>query len=462
MRTLVVILVIVGSIMDACPQWQELTQGPDHHVRALAFDTVNNRLYAVGHFTEAGGQVVNATAYFENGQWYPMGDGLENANAGVIACVVRNDSVMISGFFQSMLGVPNTKYVALWNGSEWVSIGGIGAQGMAWGILANDEGWTLAGNFSSIGGAAHNRIARYKDGEWEAICNYPDMSGWASYSAVAKYQDQYIFGGNINGDFPELNEIGVLINDTLRPMGTGILGDSWVNDMVVYDDKLFEAGEFYAGWGNPGSGVMVWDGENWSDPVPGVQYIAQGHDLDVYDGKLFIGGRCIIPGTPGYYTLAMYTPGEICLFGKNLNAGMHAIAATDTHLFVAPNTPSLVVNGEALNWLAMYDLSQGFDTCITLATNVRELDQAHGKLLIFPNPGSGLVNIQLTGASTVQGPVQVMLYDPMGRLVSEVILQRNDANTWQFPISNISSGAYLMRVRTRDGGLDLTRTFLVQ
>ncbi len=462
MRQLLLIILMGGGVLHAFPQWLEMPQGPNHWVRALIYDQDRDRLYAFGRFTDAGDQVVNGTAYYENGQWHPMGEGVENVFAfSVRDAYLWNDSVMISGAFPSMIGVPNSMYIALWNGTQWKSIGGIGSNGNAAGMLANEDGWTMAGGFTVMGGIPSSSIARYRNGTWEDLCLYPDNSGYKFYTAIAKYEGQYVFGGNINGDFPDLNEIGVLVNDSLRPMGTGILGDSWVNDMVVYDGKLFVAGEFYAGWGNPGSAIMTWDGTTWSDPVPGVIYTTQMYDLDQYGGYLFFSGQAWLAGDPlNYYTLARYNAEEICLFGKNLTAAVTAIAGSPDGLYVAYNYPALVVEGVPLAWLAKYDLSQGFDTCITLATNVREIYDEN-ILLIYPNPATGELFIEVPAG--MGRDLQMTMHDAIGKLViGPTRMVGQGAQTLRMNISGIEPGMYLINLHNTHTGIGRTGRIVIQ
>lgn len=445
-----IIQIFLGTALhSANAQWVAMPDGPNHGVRALCYDSINARLYAFGGFLEAGGQVVNGTAYLEDGQWHPMGEGVDNAFAwSVIAAHLHQDSVMISGSFQTLIGVPNTQRVALWNGSEWQSIGGVGADQGVWGMLANEDGWTLASAFTQIGGIASHGIARFRNGVWEDVCTYPDNEGYKVYTAIAKYQGQYILGGNINADFPELNEIGVLVNDSLRPMGTGILGDSWVNDMVVYDGKLFVAGEFYAGWGNPGSGIMTWDGTQWADPIPGVQCTVQAFDLDVFDGKLFFSSYMILPGSTDAYTLAMYTPGQICLFGKNLTAAMKALAGVPGGLYVAPNYPELVVEGQALNWLAFYDFSQGFDTCLALPVGIDDLRHDGLGIVLHPNPNDGQFHVRIPDGFTVQA---VFVQDALGREVKLKPYSFDQARSGlALEIVDVAQGFYSVRICSSD------------
>ena len=445
-------LLLLGTTLpSAFAQWVAMPDGPNEHVRVLCYDSVNDRLYAFGRFLQAGGQVVNGTTYLEDGQWHPMGEGVENVFAlSVMDAHVNNDSVMISGAFNALVGVPNTKRIALWNGTEWKSIGGIGGNGNAAGMLANEDGWTMAGGFTEIGGIPSHGIARYHNGAWEDLCAYPDNSGYKVYTAAAQYQDQYIFGGNINGDFPDLNEIGVLDNDSLRAMGAGILGDSWVNDMVVYNGKLFVAGEFYAGWGNPGSAIMTWNGSNWDDPIPGVFYTSQMYDLDMYDGYLFLSGQVRIASDPqDFYMLARYDGEQLCLFGKNINAAVSAIAGSPEGLYVSFNVPNLIIDGLDLGYLSRYDISQGFDTCIALPTGLSSHNMNDPSLMIHPNPSNGTFEINLP--ATVDART-VAVHDVLGNLVPyDRLPYRQAVHGLAIRLDDASPGMYMVRICTGDG-----------
>lgn len=460
MRYVTVLLLLGTALPRAFAQWMAMPDGPNEHVRALCYDSLHDRLYAFGRFLEAGGQMVNSTTYLEDGQWHPMGEGVANIpSRSVWDAYLRNDSVVISGSFDSLVNIPNTQRIALWNGSEWKSIGGIGADGNAGGMLANEDGWTMVGGFTEIGGIPSHGIARYRNGEWEDLCLYPDNSGWRIYNAVAKYQGNYIVGGNIN-DSPGINEIGVLVNDSLRPMGPGIVGDPWVNDLKVYDGKLFVGGEFYAGWGNTGSGLMTWDGENWSDPIPGVQCATQVFDMDVFDGRLFFSSYMLLPGSSDFYTLAMYTPGELCLFGKNLTAAMNAIAGVPGGLYVAPNYPDLVVDGVPLGVLAVYDISQGFDTCLTLSVGVGDLNRTDDRRLhIHPNPNNGTFQVDLPEGFMAQ---RIVVYDALGNKV-ELTAQAAAPSTGTIfvDLQGKAPGIYFVRICGSHGATDLTSRVIV-
>ncbi len=435
---------LVGSCMCSNAQWSLVGDGLSGEVGALQYDSIHQRIYAVGHFSMAGDLVVNGTAYWDGFSWHALGQGVDNPQAlPVMAALLMGDSLLISGSFQNIEGVEGSRATALWDGSQWRSIGPGGSYGRARGMVSNEDGITLAGSLDSIAGIDVNRIARYQNGTWSSICAYPTDQGFVSYTSIVKYQGQYIFGGNIN--VPGLREIGYLDGDTLRQLGPGINGDPWVNDMVIYQDDLFVGGEFYAAWGNAASGLMKWDGSAFSDPFPGAQYIDMVHDMDVRNGELYISGRVVVPGTSGYYRLARFNGEQLCLFGKDLNVVFRDIAATGTELFVAPNAAIPILYGDTLNTILRYDLSYPPDTCITIQTGLHEITPHSDGWTFAPIPFQDRLTIR-SRSSIPRGSV-LQFFDAMGRLVWTKSLAFTSPNTrLDVMLPSLSAGTLQARI----------------
>jgi hypothetical protein len=94
---------------------------------------------------------------------------------------------------------------------------------------------------------------------------------------------------------------------------------------------------------------------------------------------------------------------------------MNAIAGVPGGLYVAPNYPDLVVDGVPLGVLALYDISQGFDTCLTLPVGTGELDRTDDRRLhIHPNPNNGTFQVDLPAGFKAQ---QVVVHDALGNEV---------------------------------------------
>lgn len=435
----------------------------DGEVRSLLYDQEHDRVYAFGAFTFAGGIPVNGTAYWEQNAWHPMGQGVHySAGNPVVSSVLSGDSVFISGFFPNIDSVPDTRNTALWYNGQWNSIGSGGTHGIAWAMLANVDGLTLVGLLDSIAGVGIGRVARGSNGTWASLCSYPVEPSLMAYDAVVKFQGEYIYGGNFND--PGVHEIGYIYQDTLRQLGVGISGDSWVNTLKTYNGKLYVGGEFYDQPNNGASAIMTWDGSEYSNPFPFLQYIGMVNAMDVRNNELYISGRVTIPGVPGYYTLARFNGSEICLFGKNMNVVFRSLVATDTDLFVAPNAiiPSLF--GDTLNTILRYELSSASDTCLTIPTGISQIGlPIWNDVRIYPNPSNGAVTIALGQNSPRSGPIIISVYDSTGRLLSESkITHPSKDGSLKIDLATFGEGLRLLRLSSDTGRLITSQLILVQ
>ncbi len=146
----------------------------------------------------------------------------------VEAMTVLDGDLVLGGWFSSAAGVPNTRYVARWNGTQWSSFG----TGMNFYVYAlttwDPDGQGPAspqliagGIFSTAGGVAARAIARWNGSAW-------------------------------------------------APLGSGM--DLAVLDLAVWDPdgvgpgtaQLVAAGSFTTAGGVPARGIARWDGSSWS------------------------------------------------------------------------------------------------------------------------------------------------------------------------------------------------------
>lgn len=457
----VLFILTLVSYGTASAQWSSIDPGLSGRVRALSFDPGTDRLYCFGHFTTAGALTVNGTAFLVDGLWNGMGAGIDNPAAlPPVASAISGDTLVVSGFFQSLLGVPGTRSIALWDGNNWSSLGAPGAIGVPWSLEYEGADLIVCGQFDSIAGAPYNSIARFNNGTWEALCSFPSEEGsFVSYSSSEIYQGDMFIAGNING-IPELNEIGRLVNDTLRQVGGGILGDSWVNSMVVYGDHLYVAGEFYLSDGNAASGLMRWNGSTWNDPFPGLTFTNQVHEVEVFEDRLFFSGQCRIDGEEDHYQLGVFDGQRLCLFGKSIDAVLSPFQVlNDTLMAVAPNVSSLVVNGTSLGRLAEYDLRMT-DTCIAIHTGIETSLPGSGFDLFF-DEGSQILRFR--GLSRQVGNVYLDLFDATGRIVLRAKMDASGpGGTLETVLPALTAGLYIARINRARGDTIFSKRFFAQ
>ncbi len=411
--------VFLATSVAALAQWSELGLGMNDGVRRLLYDSASQRVHAFGHFSTAGGLLVNGTAYWEDEAWHPMGQGVHYPQAfPVIGANFWGDSILIAGLFPYAIGVPDSRRLALWNGSNWLPIGTGGTNGYVPAFAQLEDGVLFAGNMDTLAGAPiANNVARYANGTWSSGCTYPTV-GDMWFTTLAYYQGRYILAGNLNS--PIVYELGWLDGDTLRQVGQGIRGDAWVNDLQEFQGKLYIAGDYNVAAGNAATSLSTWDGQQFADPFPGLNFITQAIDLDMRNGELYFSGRTWLPGSPDYYTLGRYDGERLCLFGKNLNTVFLSIAATEDYLYVAPNMITLGLGGDTVNYIARWDLSYPGDTCIQIATSVHEPPVFGSEWSIGPSPFNGEIN--LSSASGIPAGSMIVVLDATGRLIHRGVL----------------------------------------
>src|SRR6185436_15833401 len=153
----------------------------DGDVRALAShdDGSGPALFAGGLFSSAGGVAANKIARWNGTSWTPLGSGM-TGNTSVNALAVYDDgggpALYAGGSFTSAGGVP-ASCIAKWDGASWSALG----SGMTGGLSTTsvsaltvfDDGSGPAlyagGNFTSAGGVAASRIARWDGSSWSAL-----------------------------------------------------------------------------------------------------------------------------------------------------------------------------------------------------------------------------------------------------------------------------------------------------
>lgn len=142
--------------------WQGAgSAAPDNALNGSVWDFAisGTRIYAVGSFTNAGGDpLADRVASWTGTAWTHLGsapggaDGALNASAYGIKRYGTN--VIVSGWFTDAGGVTAADGVAAWNGSKWLALGTPNPNGHAFGISLLGQTLTLAGAFTDLAGLA--------------------------------------------------------------------------------------------------------------------------------------------------------------------------------------------------------------------------------------------------------------------------------------------------------------------
>jgi len=90
-------------------------------------------------------------------------------------------------------------------------------------------------------------------------------------------------------------------------------------------------------------------------------------------------------------------------------------------------------------------------------TSVKELNSNEPHLSIFPNPGKGLINIEL---SQMNGSCEMEIFDPVGHRILSQQMVVNDYHLSTVDLSDKPAGIYFVRIFNAD--FQLTRKVVIQ
>lgn len=252
--------------------WKPLGSGMNEEVFVLT-RLANGDLLAGGAFNVTpGGVSAPKIARWNGVTWAPLGSGLGRTSSLGASDAVRAIAVMpygdivAGGSFRYLppSGLEANR-LARWNGTTWSQIGPVGAtQGVngdvnALAVLNGDL--VVGGAFSSAGGVAVGKIARWDGAAFSPIGGSASSTVWA----LATHPNGDLIAG---GAFTSVG--GVSANRVARwngsawaPLGAGVAGTVYCLAVLPNGD-IVVGGSFTSAGGSPANNVARWDGTNWS------------------------------------------------------------------------------------------------------------------------------------------------------------------------------------------------------
>jgi hypothetical protein len=240
--------------------WSALGTGMDNTVSALALDS-SGKLYAGGSFTTAGGVAASRIAQWNGSTWSALGTGITGSHFGsfkVNALVVDGSGNLYAGGSFTTAGGVKSENIAKWNGIAWGSLGsGIGSGiGRSVDALALDSNGTLyaGGNFTTAGGLAITRIAKWNGSAWSAL----DTGVNDDVRALALDSSGNLYAGGrfTTAGGVAANHIAKWNGGAWSALGTGI--NSSVNALTVGSNGNLYAGGFFTTAGDKPSAYAAY------------------------------------------------------------------------------------------------------------------------------------------------------------------------------------------------------------
>ena len=184
----------------------------------------------------------------------------------------RNAVLVAAGNFTTAGNVAANR-IASWNGVEWTPLGvGLGGAANALAVMPSGD-LIAAGDFTTAGGATAARIARWNGTSWS-----PLGSGVSSsvYALAVLPTGQLVAGGSLfsAGGAPAAR-IAQWNGSAWSAMGSGVTGVDLprIQALMVRGNDLIAAGVFASAGGVPANRIARWSNGAWSSLGVGVEHL---------------------------------------------------------------------------------------------------------------------------------------------------------------------------------------------
>ncbi|MBI4649600.1 MAG: PKD domain-containing protein [Bacteroidia bacterium] len=319
----------------------------------------NNNLYIAANVEFAGNIRINGICFWDGSNWNNLQDGITTYISSN-AIEDYNNEIYLGGGFWEVDSVPNTKYLARWDGMNWYSVGNEEISYDIRCMKRHNDDLFVAGIFALIGSELYQRIARWDGANWHQL-GAGLQGGIATPRALAIYNNELVVGGTFyyaggqlvyfiarwdGAQWHSLNNgvsgyVTSLIVDTVNNFlyigGSSLHGiDDTIpaNDIAMWDGERWYAlgegfwcdvlalemyrGELYAGGCFDSTGnlqvnyISRWDGLKWDTLTCGIYGTVEA--LEVYNDELYVGGGIHYAGGMKAYGLARWymPPGYNC------------------------------------------------------------------------------------------------------------------------------------------------------
>ncbi|MFM1889498.1 MAG: hypothetical protein RLZZ565_255 [Planctomycetota bacterium] len=274
--------------------WSEVGGGVNNAVRCFASfdDGTGLDLYVGGSFTAAGGVEMNRIARWDGSAWSPLESGFVGSFVQVNALRVFDDGAgpaLYAGGSFSTAGGEAAPSIAKWDGSVWSAIGG--TDGIVNALAVFDDGTGPAlyagGFFFNAGGAPASRIAKWDGSTWSPLGEGVGGAGSATVNALAVFDDGsgpalYAGGTFTSAGGTAANRIAKWDGGAWSTLAGGV--DGTVTSLAVFDDgtgpALYVGGTFTNADGLSASRIARWDGTTWSALGEGIGATFAGPRVD--------------------------------------------------------------------------------------------------------------------------------------------------------------------------------------
>jgi hypothetical protein len=441
-KTIFIFLFYFNQLELNAQIWTDLNSGLDGPIYALYSDSITNKLYIGGAFTEVDQKQSKFIATWDGNSWDTLGGGMEGAGP-VYSIQSFKDTIYVGGYFRRSFtnGIgKTTNGLAKWNGNSWDSIGsGFHPSGGPREMIVNNDTLYLAGSFDSVGTIHSQSIVAFDGYNYIPIGIPGNSTGGAAASCVF-FNGELFLGGNFQ-------DSSILIYNFAKRSSNHWInlcsssGCGFFDAMCVYNNELYVTGINFVG---PAMHIMRYDGSNYFSVGGDLDW--RGWTLKVINNLLFAVGGFDNAGGQQASKIAIWNGTSWAPFSNDIFDGdITDIAIFQNDLYVAGGFTH--INTANINRIAKFPNYMQHVNSV-LHTNVK----------IYPNPSNGSFRVDLQNLN-FRKPFIIKIINMMSEIVyfSRVMSTQDYLD---FNLNKYSPGMYYISFSNDD--LDYASKFVIE
>ncbi len=419
-------------------------------IRDLYTDSTNDRLIMIGDFSSIDTFQNNDIAVYDGNNWDCFSTGL-NYGGQIFSIIEYLDTLYIGGWFWNIWNGDTIHNIAKWNGNTWVGLG-FNTQGFAVRNMRviNNELFIMSSS-DSINGIEINGVLKYNGNEWSNLYNLPKYDTLYNnpnlINDIAYYKGEYYVGGNFSNNDLTIQDLVKYNGTEWVDVGGSIKGStSNINRIVVYNDELIVVGTMYKSDGNVGNFTQKWNGAEWNEFINlasennNYDAYATVDEMKVYNNKLYMSGIFRYANDMPCAGILVYDGNQVCSYTSSMYGTVGAFGFYHDTLYIAGMDS---IDHVDVNRIAKWTGGNNFDTCSVLQS-VPQINNELNNLIIYPNPTNGEFNIKLNSGIPLE--TEIFIYSINGKKLFENKYYRTN----EIKINNLhlEKGVYFVKIKT--------------
>ena len=428
------VLLLLFSAGTKSQAWQPFFGGANGPVLALEKGSDTSTLWLAGNFSQTGSTQGDCIAAWRGTQWVNSMLGAPFCSEFKPVLHLHQDTLYAYANF----GWDNRPMIAKKTNIGWDTIALTDAPVTT---LGSFNGQLLAaGDFTTIGGQAVQRLALYDGFTWKSLGNL-SIQSQESIRAMVEYQNELYVAGRFT--LPNLGIYNLAKWDGNQWTGIGQikgLNGGQINAMEVYDEQLTIAGIFDSISGKAFSNIATWDGTTWKRLGEGVSFGGIDH-LAATGSRLFVTGLFDTAGVVSSNGIATWNGEQWCSVPGKFNGSIETIATYQHQLVVGGRFTG--IDGLPVNHIAIYQGATADYQCNPL-TSVEQNFFPIPQVEVFPNPSNGEVTVN-ADLREVANDALLEVFNTQGQSVYVQRLKAREEHRLQL---HLFGGSYWIRVTT--------------